>query len=97
MRFSSKAIAVHTIVLVIMMAFFAIVGLFLFYIWTDQADIQASAATCQFKSVAYCTEWKLNSYGETPFNWDEKKPLGCEEFDIREPTIDDCELIEGLN
>jgi hypothetical protein len=89
--FSKKAIAVHTIVLVIMMGFFAIVGFFFFYKWSDEVEIQASETSCTFKKIAFCTDWKLNNYGDTPFNWDEKKPVGCEEFGIEEPTIDECQ------
>jgi len=87
-----KAIATHTIVLVIMMGMFAIVAFWLFYKWADVTNIEATAASCTFKKIAYCTDWKFNNnYGNDPGTWDDP-PTGCEEFDILKPTDkDDCE------
>jgi len=87
--------AVHTIVLVIMMGLFAFVGMFLFYKWSDTTSIQASLASCKLKIVSYCTDWKVNNYADKPWNWNEKNPLGCERFDVKEPTSkQDCEPLQ---
>lgn len=88
---SEKAIATHTIVLVIMMALFAIFSLFMFYKFSDITSIESTAATCAFKKIMYCTDWKVNNYGDEPWNWTDKPPAGCGEFGIDKPTKEDCE------
>jgi hypothetical protein len=89
-----RGIAVHTLVLVIMMAMFAIVAVFLFYKWATPSAIEATAVSCEFKKLAYCADWKTNAYGATkPWSWDDKPPAGCESFGVAQPlTRDDCPI-----
>lgn len=91
--FGNSGIAVHTLVLVIMIGLFALVALFLFYKWAVPSTIEATAASCAFKKIAYCTAWSANEYGTTPWNWDENSPFGCAEFGIEEPmSEEDCKM-----
>jgi len=88
---SEKAIAVHTIVLVIMMGLFAVFAIFMFYKFSEGTNIESTAATCAFKKIMYCTDWKANNYGGEPWNWADKSPAGCSKFGIGKPTKEDCE------
>jgi hypothetical protein len=91
---SKKAMAVHTIVLVIMMAFFAIVAFLILYQWTNYTNLEANRTSCAFKKVAYCTDWKANNYKSEPWNWGDKAPKSCDEFGITKPTASsDCESL----
>jgi hypothetical protein len=86
-RKPSRGVAVHTLVLVIMMAMFAIVAVFIFYKWTPTL-IVASQAACEMKKITYCGDWKANGYGSEPWTdgWDKKQPLDCEQYGIMKPT-----------
>ena len=88
---SEKAIATHTIVLVIMMALFAIFALFMFYQFADTTNIETTTATCASKRIVYCAAWKVNNYGDEPWNWADKPPTGCGELGINKPTKEECE------
>jgi len=91
MLIRKKAIATHTIVLVIMMGLFAIFGFLLFYKWVGFTEVEATAATCGFKKIFYCEDWKANGYRDEPWNWNDKPPAGCDRFDVTKPgTRDDC-------
>lgn len=88
---SSSGMATHTMVLIIMMGFFAIIALFLFFKWATPSAIEATFATCTMKKLAYCTDWGANDYGKTPWNWYDKPPNKCEEFGMEKPTsMEDC-------
>ncbi len=90
---NKHGIAVHTLVLVIMMGLFALVALFLFYKWATPSAVEATAASCAFKKIAYCTDWSANDYGKTPWDWNKKPPFGCEDFGIEKPTsAEDCKI-----
>lgn len=83
----------HTLVLVIMIAMFAIVAVFLFYKWAQPSVIEATTISCEFKKLAYCADWKQNGYGTTPWTWSEKQPLGCEAYGVTQPvTKDECNI-----
>ena len=74
---SEKAIATHTIVLVIMMGLFAVFAIFMFSEFSKNTAIESTAATCTFKKISYCTEWKTKNYGDVPWGWDDKSPTEC--------------------
>jgi hypothetical protein len=86
-----KAVAVHTLVLIIMMIFFTIFALFLFYKWTETTGIQTNAATCSMKKIIYCTDWRANSYGTVPWDWSTSNPKDCDAFEVTQPSKkEDC-------
>jgi hypothetical protein len=90
---SSRGVAVHTLVLVIMIAMFAIVAIFIFYKWASPSIVEATAVSCDFKKLAYCADWRANAYGPTPWDWSTKQPTGCDAFGITQPaTKDDCKV-----
>jgi hypothetical protein len=91
----SKAIAVHTLVLIAMIGIFAMFSIFIMYKWTDLVNVQASGWTCAYKRLAYCSDWKVNNYGDAPWDWDTKKPLGCGELSnpIPKPVQADCDKL----
>ena len=92
-RVASRGVAVHTLVLVIMIAMFAIVAVFLFYKWATPSVVEATAISCEFKKLSYCADWKANRYGDRPWSWGEKQPLKCEAFGITMPANkDDCPI-----
>lgn len=89
----SQGVAVHTLVLVIMIAMFAIVAIFIFYKWAQPSAIEATTVSCDFKKLAYCADWKVNGYGTRPWDWDTKQPAGCEAFDVPQPLgKSDCPI-----
>lgn len=88
----SKGIAVHTIVLVIMMGLFAFIAMYLFYVWADSSNIEATAMSCTVKRISYCTDWYANNYKEEPWDWDQKAPF-CDDLKIYKPgSSEECEL-----
>lgn len=89
-----RGIAVHTLVLVIMMAMFAIVAVFLFYKWATPSVVEATAISCEFKKLSYCADWKTNAYGANkPWSWGDKPPAGCESYGVSQPLAkDDCNV-----
>lgn len=91
-----KGIAVHTIVLIIMMGFFAVAALYILGIWAINTGSQADRTTCAWKKIDYCTDWKGNSYDEGPWDWQSRDPKGCEDLSppILKPfTIAECEIV----
>jgi hypothetical protein len=84
---------VHTLVLVIMIAMFAIVAVFLFYKWATPSVVEATAISCEFKKLSYCADWKTNAYGDAPWSWGDKPPAGCESFGVARPLAkDECNV-----
>jgi len=88
--YSKRGIAVHTMVLVMMMAMFAGVAIFLLYKFTSPAPMEATKIVCELKKVRYCADWSSNDYVKSPWEWDEKNPKDCTEFNIRQPTVSEC-------
>ncbi|MCX6820871.1 MAG: hypothetical protein NT016_02895 [Candidatus Aenigmarchaeota archaeon] len=89
----SRGVAVHTLVLVIMIAMFAILAIFIFYKWASPSVVEATTVSCDFKKLAYCGDWKANAYGTTPWDWSTKQPTGCDAYGITQPaTKDDCKV-----
>lgn len=89
---SEKAIATHTIVLVIMMGLFAMFAFYMFYKFSDVTNVQTTVATCTFKRIVYCGDWKINNYGNEPWNWEDRSPTGCGGLKppINKPTQAEC-------
>ena len=81
-----KGVAVHTLVIIIMMAMFLTVSVFLFYQWATPSVVEATSISCTFKKIAYCADWKANGFGSTPWPWGDKPPTGCEKFGITMPV-----------
>lgn len=95
---TGKAIATHTLFLIIVMVLFAIVAFILFGGWLPNADRQANKATCTYKKISYCTDWKANSYTEEPWDWYDKNPEGCETLDppiFKPRSLYECETLLG--
>ena len=90
-----KAIATHTLALVIMMGMFAIIGLIFLYQWAGGTEAETSVASCTFKKISYCTDWRANNYAASPWNWESREPKGCETLDppITKPTQDECKQL----
>jgi hypothetical protein len=88
-----KGVAVHTLVIIIMMAMFAVVSFYLLYYFSEGTGTEANQTTCMYKRIAFCTEWSNNKYGTEPWTWDDRDPQGCEEFDIVKPSVSDCQSI----
>lgn len=94
-----KAIAVHTLFLIIMMALFAVVAFVLFADWTGDTGKQANKTACLFKRTKYCTDWRTNDYGPAPWDWYEKSPKGCELLDppiLKPKDKYECETVLGI-
>jgi hypothetical protein len=91
----NRGIAVHTMVLIIMVGFFALVSFFIFYKWAAPMEIETTVASCTFKKASYCTDWAVNDYrvGGEPWNWYDKEPKNCESVGISKPQDkDDCKI-----
>lgn len=59
-----------------------------------------SRHSCERKFVDYCDDWWEKDVNfdpsDRPYDWDKEKPENCEEFEIYEPTPEECiDLIEG--
>jgi len=91
MSTQNKGVAVHALVIVILMGFFALVAIFLFYKWAVVSNIEANTATCAFKKIAFCTDWRGNNYDTEPWTWDDKAPKGCEDYGITKPDRAACD------
>jgi hypothetical protein len=90
----SKAVAVHTTVIVIMIAFFAVFAFFLLYQWVNGGVKQASEMSCVAKRTDFCLDWNSNNYGTKPWNWQDQDPkTGCEAYQVTEPTADACRTL----
>ena len=95
----SKAVAVHALVLVILMAVFIFAVFVIFFSWIKIENLQASKELCATKLLNYCTEWWKNGFKETPYNWAEQTPEGCEKdpINIQEPhDVSDCRALLGI-
>lgn len=97
---TSKGIAIHTAVVIIMFALFLFVGTIVIYKWINPMRVRADRASCVFKLIAYCVDWKINDFADDkrPWIWEAKNPKGCEEFGIppsgsSEPMDEDCAII----
>jgi hypothetical protein len=91
-----KGIATHTLVLMVMIGFFAVIAFYLLYVAIDSERISANTATCLFKKLDYCNGWKANKYDQPPWNWYEREPIGCENLDppIYQPfSRSECDAI----
>jgi hypothetical protein len=89
-----KAIATHTLVLVIMMGFFAVIAFYFLGGSVSNTGKQATRAGCTFKRLSYCTDWRGNNYDQPPWSWSSRNPEGCERLSppITKPQMmQDCE------
>ncbi len=95
-----KAVATHVIYIlaVVLLSILAVVVVFGKWLGPFKTEMMRSA--CVFKHNNYCRDWKANSYGTEPWNWEDKirlpPPDVCEGVDmvpaIKKPTSSsDCE------
>lgn len=100
----SKGVAVHTVVVIIMFAFFLFITAIVAYQWMNPVKVQADKISCTFKLIAYCADWKANSANfdtskRPSWTWSSKNPQGCDAEEIKigppggtEPAASDCSL-----
>jgi hypothetical protein len=94
----SKAVAIHATGLVIIFAITLFVAIVVFIKWMDITKTQANQATCTAKLMSFCIDWwKADSSFKTgkPTDWSSRAPQNCEQFNIKEPTAEDCKRIVG--
>ncbi len=92
MIISTKAIATHTLVLVIMMGMFAFVAFLAYANWNETITPIMESYACEFKFRRYCTDWEANNFNTVPWNWNDEEPTSCDDFGITKPTSkDECQ------
>jgi hypothetical protein len=93
---NEKGVAVYVLVLVCIMGILAAFSMYLFYRYVMISVIEKLRMDCVRKTVDFCTEWQASGFGTKPWDWDERPPASCEDFNIVEPTAKRCEhLIYG--
>ncbi|MBI4010265.1 MAG: hypothetical protein HY361_03700 [Candidatus Aenigmarchaeota archaeon] len=92
-----KAIAVHTIFILITTVIFLFFAIIIIFGFLNIAGLEASQTTCTIKLLNYCTSWLAKGYADKPYKWADKDPKDCSQFlkDIGSdgPTKDQCEPI----
>lgn len=89
-----KAVATHTIFLIATMSLFLIFTIISLWYWIGQTSVEATKASCTAKYMNYCERWVLDN--KDPGDWDEIKPLGCEDPEIgidKPDSLDTCKNI----
>lgn len=95
---AKRGIATHTLVLMVMIGFFAVIAFYLLYVAIYSDKVQADQTTCLFKKLDYCNGWRANKYDQPPWDWYNRPPTGCEMLDspIYKPTTRaECDAILG--
>ena len=92
----SKAVAVHAIVLVIIIAMFAIVAILSFTGYLKIQNVEVGKATCISKFIKFCTEWFREDTAfiseKKPGWWSSQEPTNCDQFNVKEPSPEECKL-----
>ena len=93
-----KAIAVHTIFIVITVVIFFFFAVVIIFGFVNITQIQASQTTCTIKLLSYCTSWAAKGFSAEPYEWSKKSPTDCNKFlkdisDSSGPTKDQCKPI----
>lgn len=70
----SKAIAVHTLFLIGVIAFFLIFIIGIFFQWIDTTNIASNQATCTLKKISFCSEWVRTGSTPNSDTWEKKSP-----------------------
>jgi hypothetical protein len=83
-----KGIAVKTLFLVVVIGMVIFFSLVLFWHWLDLQTIEVTQAACTVKLMNDCERCIRDS--ACPGDWDQVAPEGCEEFNINEPTLEEC-------
>lgn len=92
-----KAIAVHTIFIVLTTVIFFFFAIIVIFGFLNIAGLEASHTTCTVKLLNYCTSWAAKGFGdEKPYKWEKKEPIDCSKFlkdisDSNGPTRAQCE------
>lgn len=76
-----KAVAVHALSIVAIVAIFAFVSVVVFLNWLQGTSVQASGAACTTKLLSYCSEWFTKNFddGKKP-EWKTPDPSECNKF-----------------
>jgi hypothetical protein len=82
----SKAIAIHSLVLIIMMAMFLLTAIGIFKGWLPGFENITQKISCGMKRTSYCAEW-LKTRERPEQDWSEYAP-GCEAYEPKE--LEDC-------
>jgi len=92
MDISRKAIATHTLVLVIMIGMFAFIAFIIYADWNETTAPILKSYACQFKLRRYCTDWEANNYNTVPWDWYDEEPKDCAEFGVSKPdSKEECQ------
>lgn len=91
-----KAIAVHTIFIVITTVLFFFFAVIIIFGFIHIGTIDANQATCNVKLISYCTNWAARGFADSdkPYKWEEKAPTECSQYlkgvSDAGPTKDQC-------
>ena len=92
-----KAIAVHTIFIVLTTVIFFFFAIIVIFGFLNIAGLEASQTTCTVKLLNYCTSWVAKGFPDDKlYEWSKKEPKDCSKFlkdisDSNGPTKDQCE------
>jgi len=89
---SEKAIAVYSVTLVILIAFFLFLAIIVLMYWIGIQTEQTSKVACGLKLTGYCADWLKSGYDNSarPDWWSMNDPKDCDKIGIMEPSADDC-------
>ena len=74
-------IAPYAVFIVILIGMMIFIILAVTFHWLDNIlPDQANRFGCNTKLINYCTEWRKNDFGATPYTYADKKPTDCFEF-----------------
>jgi len=95
---SSKAVAVHGLVLIIIIAFFLFLTAVITYKWAAPTAMETTGASCAYKKLSFCIDWMDSNFdpAKKPTWWASRAPNNCDapEIKVNEPqSKDDCSLI----
>jgi len=82
-----KAIAVQAVFLIGVIAIFLFFIAAIFWGWIDTTKLGTSQATCSAKRISYCAGFTGD---KKPFDWSNKEPLNCDQFNIVKPDDQCC-------
>ena len=85
----AKALAVRTLFLIIVIGLIMFFSLIVFWHYLSIQVETPTRVSCNIKLQNYCM--RCVEKGECPMDWDTINPPGCEEFEIVEPNLEDCQ------
>ncbi|MFH7880534.1 MAG: hypothetical protein QXI09_00805 [Candidatus Aenigmatarchaeota archaeon] len=85
-----RCITQHAIFVTILIGFFTIMGIIVFWKWFSGFSESVSETACRNKLISYC----LSIIGGEKVKWEDINPKkGCENYNIVEPTKEECEKL----